>query len=83
MHRVEDYKIAKKQFYLKENIFSFFYRIGFNIISIYNNDDRKAFVWIKMNSIYINLKNWEDIIENLHFLILIPLVMNKMGLGLK
>ena len=54
MHRVEDYKIAKKKsFDLKENIFSFFYRIGFNIISIYNNDDRKAFVWIKINSIYI------------------------------
>lgn len=37
--------------------------MGFNIISIYNNDDGQAFVWIKMNTIYINLKNLEDVIE--------------------
>ena len=52
-----------KSFDLRETIFSIFYRIGFNNISINSNDDRQTFVSIKMYPIFKNLENWEDVVE--------------------
>ena len=52
-----------KNFDLRETIFSIFYRIGFNNISINSNDDRQTFVSIKMYPIFKNLENWEDVVE--------------------
>ena len=65
---VESYlthKIAEitKSFDLRETIFSIFYRVGFNNISINSNDDRQTFVSIKMYPIFKNLENWLDVIE--------------------
>jgi hypothetical protein len=52
-----------KSFDLRETIFSIFYRIGFNNISINSNDDRQTFVSIKMYPIFKNLENWLDVVE--------------------
>ena len=52
-----------KSFDLRETIFSIFYRIGFNNISINSNDDRQTFVSIKMYPIFKNLENWKDVVE--------------------
>ena len=65
---VESYlthKIAEitKSFDLRETIYSIFYRIGFNNISINSNDDKQTFVSIKMYPIYKNLENWLDVME--------------------
>ena len=65
---VESYlthKIAEitKSFDLRETIYSIFYRIGFNNISINSNDDKQTFVSIKMYPIYKNLENWLDVVE--------------------
>ena len=60
-----NHKIAEitKSFDLRETIFSIFYRIGFNNISINSNDDKQTFVSIKMYPIFKNLENWEDVVE--------------------
>ena len=65
---VESYlthKIAEitKSFDLRETIYSIFYRVGFNNISINSNDDKQTFVSIKMYPIYKNLENWLDVME--------------------
>ena len=65
---VESYlthKIAEitKSFDLRETIYSIFYRIGFNNISINSNDDKQTFVSIKMYPIFKNLENWLDVME--------------------
>ena len=65
---VESYlthKIAEitKTFDLRETIYSIFYRVGFNNISINSNDDKQTFVSIKMYPIYKNLENWLDVME--------------------
>ena len=60
-----NHKIAEitKSFDLRETIFSIFYRVGFNNISINSNDDRQTFVSIKMYPVFKNLENWEDVVE--------------------
>jgi hypothetical protein len=60
-----NHKIAEitKSFDLRETIFSIFYRIGFNNISINSNDDKQTFVSIKMYPIFKNLENWLDVVE--------------------
>ena len=60
-----NHKIAEitKSFDLRETIFSIFYRIGFNNISINSNDDKQTFVSIKMYPTFKNLENWEDVVE--------------------
>ncbi len=74
VYRTEDFvesylnhKIADitKSFDLRETIFSIFYRVGFNNITINSSEDKQTFVIIKMYPIFRNLENWKDIVEEL------------------
>lgn len=74
IYRSEDFiesylndKIASitKTFDLRETIFSIFYRIGFNNITITSSEDKQTFVVIKMYPIFKNLENWLDVVEEL------------------
>jgi hypothetical protein len=74
IYRSEDFiesylnqKIAEitKTFDLRETIFSIFYRIGFNNITISTSEDNQTFVMIKMYPIFKNLENWKDLVEDL------------------
>lgn len=60
-----NHKIAEitKSFDLRETIYSIFYRVGLNGISINSDDDRQTFVSIKMYPIFKNLENWLDVTE--------------------
>jgi len=62
-----NHKISEitKTFDLRETIFSIFYRIGFNNITITSPEDDQAFVIIKMYPVFKNLENWKDVIEEL------------------
>ena len=63
-----NYKIAEitKTFDLRATIFSIFYRIGFNNITISSPEDKQTFVMIKNYPIFKNLENWKDIVEELN-----------------
>ncbi len=54
-----------KTFDLRETIFSIFYRVGFNNITISTSEDNQTFVMIKMYPIFKNLENWKDLVEEL------------------
>jgi hypothetical protein len=62
-----NHKIAEitKTFDLRETIFSIFYRVGFNNITITSSEDKQTFVIIKMYPIFKNLENWKDVVEEL------------------
>jgi hypothetical protein len=61
-HKIAD---ITKSFDLRETIFSIFYRVGFNNLTITSNDDRQSFVSIKMYPVFKNLENWLDVVEEL------------------
>jgi len=74
IYRSEDFiesylnqKIAEitKTFDLRETIFSIFYRVGFNNITISTSEDNQTFVMIKNYPIFKNLENWKDLVEEL------------------
>lgn len=54
-----------KEFDLRATIFSIFYRIGFNNISLNSPEDKQAFIMIKNYPTFKNLENWLDVIEEL------------------
>lgn len=54
-----------KEFDLRSTIFSIFYRIGFNNISLNSPEDKQTFIMIKNYPIFKNLENWLDVIEEL------------------
>lgn len=62
-----NHKIAEitKSFDLRETIFSIFYRVGFNNITITSSEDKQTFVIIKMYPVFKNLENWRDVVEEL------------------
>ena len=62
-----NHKISEitKFFDLRETIFSIFYRVGFNNISISTSEDKQTFVMIKMYPVFKNLENWKDVVEEL------------------
>jgi cilia- and flagella-associated protein 69 len=66
-----NHKISEitKTFDLRETIFSIFYRIGFNNITITSPEDDQTFVIVKMYPIFKNLENWLDVIEELDDLV--------------
>ena len=67
-----NHKISEitKTFDLRETIFSIFYRIGFNNITITSPEDDQTFVVIKMYPIFKNLENWKDVIEELQDMVI-------------
>lgn len=82
IYRSEDFiesylnqKIAEitKTFDLRETIFSIFYRIGFNNITISTSEDNQTFVMIKMYPVFKNLENWKDLVEELEDMVIIYL----------
>lgn len=79
IYRSEDFiesylnqKIAEitKTFDLRETIFSIFYRIGFNNITISTSEDNQTFVMIKMYPVFKNLENWKDLVEELEDMVI-------------
>lgn len=54
-----------KEFDLRGTIFSIFYRIGFNNISLSSSEDKQTFIMIKNYPVFKNLENWQDVIEEL------------------
>jgi hypothetical protein len=68
-----NHKISEitKTFDLRETIFSIFYRIGFNNITITSPEDDQTFVVIKMYPIFKNLENWKDVIEELQDMVIL------------
>jgi hypothetical protein len=62
-----NHKIAEitKSFDLRETIFSIFYRVGFNNMTITSSEDKQTFVIIKMYPVFKNLENWRDLVEEL------------------
>jgi len=74
IYRSEDFiesylnqKIAEitKTFDLRETIFSIFYRVGFNNITISTSEDNQTFVMIKNYPIFRSLENWKDLVQEL------------------
>lgn len=71
-------KIAEitKTFDLRETIFSIFYRIGFNNITISTSEDNQTFVMIKMYPIFKNMENWKDLVEELEEMVIFFIFFN-------
>ncbi len=51
--------------YFINQIFSIFYRIGFNNISTNLPEDKQTFVMIKNYPVFKNLENWKDVVQEL------------------
>lgn len=70
-HKIAD---ITKGFDLRQTIYSIFYRVGFNNITISTPEDKQTFVIIKMYPVFKNLENWKDVVEELEDLVKLNII---------